>query len=311
MSREESPRYLAGDPRQIASVRRFTLADGAEAGVDSLAFSTGGGLDFWVLPGRLLDIATLSWRGVQVAWQSPAGFRPMPAAITRGERDFSRAFGGFLNTCGYDHIRQPTGGKPMHGSAPYTPARLTGYGEEWDAPVPILYCEGEAPIWVSGVGGYRLRRRIEAPIGGARLRMSDRVQVVGPTPLPIMVLYHFNLGYPLHRAGTRILFDGADLTGPLAQQEPAVTPSVLYPVTGDRAVCRVHGGGGIATTFGWRTATLPWLQLWRDLRPGCGVLSVEPCSVGRNADGTKADVPPTAPGDEIVFDIDIELADAS
>lgn len=309
MSRGKTLRDLAGDPRQIASVRRFVLADGGEAGVEGLAFSTGGGLDFWVLPGRLLDIGTVSWRGVQVAWQSPAGFRPLPAAM-RGERDFGRAFGGFLNTCGFDHIRQSVSGEPMHGSAPFMPARLTGYGEAWDVREPTLYCEGETAIWAFGAGGHRLRRRIEAPIGGATIRIVDRIEVLGPSPLPIMALYHFNLGYPLHCAGTCILFEGADLSGPLPQQELAAMPTNLYPAKGDLAVCRVIGGGGIEIELRWNAATLPWLQLWRDLRPGSGVLSVEPCSTGRNPDGMNADVSPTVPGDGITFEIEIHVGDA-
>ena len=52
-----------GDLRQFASVRRITLDDGAERGVRALAFSTGGGLDFWVLSDRSLDIGPLWWRG--------------------------------------------------------------------------------------------------------------------------------------------------------------------------------------------------------------------------------------------------------
>ncbi len=309
MRGEHTPRDFVGDPRQIASVRRIVLADGAESGVEALAFSTGGGLDFWIFPGRLLDIGTLSWRGAQIAWQSPAGFRPL-LSPTRGGRDFGRAFGGFLNTCGFDHIRQPADGKPMHGSAPFMPARLIGYGEAWDATEPILYCEGEAVVWAFGAGGHRVRRRIEAPIGGATIRIVDRVEIVGPTPLPIMTLYHFNLGYPLHRAGTSILFDGADVSGRLPQRESAALPSKLYPAKGDRAACGVRGGGGIEIEFRWNATTLPWLQLWRDLRPGNGVLSVEPCSTGRNPDGTNAEVQPTATGDGITFEVEICVGDA-
>ena len=68
-------RTRVGDLRQFASVRRIVLDDGAERGVAALAFSTGGGLDFWVLADRSLDIGPLWWRGMPVGWQSMAGFR--------------------------------------------------------------------------------------------------------------------------------------------------------------------------------------------------------------------------------------------
>jgi len=302
------PRHLAADPRQFASVRRILLTDGAEAGIETLAFSTGGGLDFWVTAGRLMDIATLSWRGVQLGWQSPAGLRrPDTSAVDR-ERRFSTAFGGFLNTCGFDHIRQPADGRPLHGSAPFTPARLTAYGEDWDAAVPMLFCEGEASCWTHGDLGYRLQRRIEAPIGGSSLSLRDRVMVIGAEPAPIMALYHFNLGYPMIEGGSTIELDGELLAGPLHLPEESVTPASLHPAAYAQASCSAHGKTA-TIAFQWNTVELPWLQLWRDLRPGAGVMSIEPCSIGRLDDGRNAASPLLKPGSSRVFAIDINVAD--
>ena len=49
-------RSLVGSLRQYASVRRIVLDDGGERGVRALAFTTGGGLDFWAMADRALDI---------------------------------------------------------------------------------------------------------------------------------------------------------------------------------------------------------------------------------------------------------------
>lgn len=303
-------RGLVGDLRQLASVRRIVLADGAEAGMEALAFSTGGGLDFLVTAGRMLDIATLSWRGVQVAWQSPAGLRHGAARLGEGgERAFNRCFGGFLNTGGFDHIRQPADGRPLHGSAPFTPARLTAHGEDWERDEPLLYCEGEAVAWGYGGGGYRLRRRIEAPVGAAALRIRDRVEPLGPEPLPVLALYHFNLGYPLVGAGTELRLDGELVAGPLAPPEERPAPAELHPAAGEWATCHVAGAAAASIAFRWRTDTLPVLQLWRDLRQGCGVLSVEPCSIGRRADGSNEASPPVPVGEARAFAIDVTLGD--
>lgn len=302
------PRHLAADPRQFASVRRVVLGEGPEAGIETLAFSTGGGLDFWVTVGRLMDIATLSWRGVQLAWQSSAGLRRPEVNPIDPERRFSTAFGGFLNTCGFDHIRQPADGRPLHGSAPFTPARLVAYGEDWDADVPMLFCEGEAVCWIHGGFGYRLRRRIEAPIGGGSLSLRDSVTVIGAEPAPIMTLYHFNLGYPMIDGGSTIEFDGKHLVGPLAVPEDAVVPASLHPATSPQACCMAHGKAA-TIAFRWDTDELPWLQLWRDLRQGSAVMSIEPCSIGRRDDGCNAPSPLLAPGSSRVFAIDIDVTD--
>jgi len=301
------PRHLAADPRQYASVRRIILAEGPEMGIETLAFSTGGGLDFWVTVGRMMDIATLSWRGIQLAWQSPAGLcRPEPGADP--ERRFNTAFGGFLNTCGFDHIRQPADGRPLHGSAPFTPARLTAYGGDWDAAVPILFCEGEAVCWAHGGLGYRFQRRIEAPIGGHSLAIRDRVTVIGPEAAPIMALYHFNLGYPMIDQ-SMIALDGRTLVGPLSVPDEGPVPASLYPASGAQACCSVRGKAA-TITFRWDTEGLPWLQLWRDLRPRNAVASIEPCTIGRREDGRNAPVPMLAPGTTQAFAIGIDIADS-
>ncbi len=125
MRSAEDLRSLTGDRRQVASVRRIMLDEGPERGLAALAFSTGGGLDFWVLADRALDIGPLWWRGMPVAWQSPAGFRH-PSLVDPeedGGRGFERAFSGFLMTCGLDHTRQPVDGRPMHGRLHALPAR--------------------------------------------------------------------------------------------------------------------------------------------------------------------------------------------
>lgn len=301
-------RSLVGDLRQVASVRRVTLMDGPEAGVEVLVFSTGGGLDFWVVPGRMLDIAVLSWRGSQIAWQSPAGMRPVEIS-DGGLRAFERGFGGFLNTCGFDHIRQPAKGLPLHGSAPFTPARLTACGENWEGEAPVLYCEGVATCWRHGGYGYRLRRRIEAPIGGATIRIRDTVEVIGPDPAPVLALYHFNLGYPVVAGGTEVLLDGERVAGPLSSpQEAKAKAATLHKPTDSWADCQVASPNlGLTIRFRWRTDTLPWLQLWRDLRPNSGVLSIEPCSVGRLPDGANELSPYLGLGEVSSFVLDIVL----
>ena len=76
-------RHRVGDPRQFASVRRIVLDDGAERGVHALAFSTGGGLDFWALADRALDIGPLWWKGTPIAWVSPLATRQSAGTCKR------------------------------------------------------------------------------------------------------------------------------------------------------------------------------------------------------------------------------------
>ena len=307
---------LVGDLRQVASVRRIVLDDGPEAGVRALAFSTGGGLDFWVLSDRSLDIGPLWWKGAQLAWQAPAGFRS-PALTdldSEGGRGFNRSFSGFLVTCGLDHTRQPVGEHPLHGRLPFTPARVTAYGEDWQAAVPVLYVEGEVIQARLGGEAFRLRRRIEAPIGGATLAIRDTVENLGATAWPQASLYHFNLGHPAIGQGTTVALNGQPVMGPLdlPARQPLETALVMPANNGDRAEVAVatpfRAGRALTVSFDFDPDTLPFLQLWHDLRPRSGVFAVEPCTTARMDEGRNAVAAPLEPGESRRYDLAIRMA---
>ena len=278
-----------GDLRQFASVRRIMLDDGAERGLRALAFSTGGGLDFWVLSDRSLDIGPLWWRGRGLAWQSPAGFRNPAYHDAEGDagQGFNRSFGGFLVTGGLDHIRQPANGQPLHGRLPFTPGRVTAYGEDWDREQPALFCEGEVIQARFGGEALRLRRRIETPIGGTSLTITDVIENLANEPSTQASLYHFNLGYPGLADGTLVHSGGQILLGPLRVPDAGLAAeSVSYPLGGGASAdCTVTTplpeGGRLAVRFAWDPASLPHLQLWHSLRPRNCVLGIEPCTSAR------------------------------
>ncbi len=293
--READLQPLAGSLRQLASVRRFTLDDGPEQGVRAIAFDTGGGLAFTLLESRTLDIATLSWRGMACAWQSPTGFRHpgLHDAEAENGQGFLRSFSGLLVTCGLDHIRQPKDGRPLHGRLPFTPARLTACGECWESEEPHLFAEAEIVQATSDGENWRLRRRIEAPIGGGTLRLVDTVTNRSREARPQPILYHMNLGFPLLRPGAELTLDGEPLIGPLGPPDRGAGPHV---------VCRrIAGPGRVALTapgaptmpfaLDIDATTLPYLQTWLDVRPGMYVLGLEPCNADRAPDGTTVDNP--------------------
>jgi hypothetical protein len=284
-----------GDSRQLASLRRVTLEDGPEAGVRALAFDTGGGLAFWALEGRGLDLATLSWRGLNCAWQGPGGFaRPglHPAESDQGQ-GFRRAYSGLLVTCGLGHTRQPRGGYPLHGRLPFTPARLIAAGEDWHAPEPFLYAEAEVVDAIAGGESWLLRRRIEAPTGGSTIRLTDTVTNRSGEARPQPILYHFNLGYPLLRPGCRFDCNGTLLLRPPAEPDPGAKPRVTCrPAPSDAGWARcsltappMDNWPGIRLELAFATDTLPFLQVLEDFRPGMNLIGVEPANTDRSPEG--------------------------
>jgi hypothetical protein len=300
---------LTGDPRQFASVRRIMLDEGADKGVTAYAFSTGGGLDFWVLGDRAMDIGPLWWRGTSVAWQSPSGMRHPSLVDPRsdGGRGFERGFSGFLMTCGLDHTRQPEHGRPLHGPLPFLPARVTAYGEDWSAAEPVLFAEGEVVQWRHNGEHLALIRRIEAPIGGTSLRIRDRVENRGTAPQRHALLYHMNIGYPFLRPGARLSLDGQPVGVKIDEPDPARTPEI-----GCLAVAVPHGrvilqSGGAQLTLRFDSQTLPYFQHWHDPRPGSFVLALESCTSMRQEHGMSSDEPILVPGGKRCYAADVSF----
>ncbi|MES0884527.1 DUF4432 family protein [Roseibium sp. SCP14] len=299
---------LVGNRRQLASVRQVELRDGAERGVRALVFSTGGGLDFWVLQERSFDIGLLSWRGLPVAWQHPDGFSDpaLRSPYSDAGSGIQRAMGGFLVTCGLDNVRQPRAGHPLHGSLPFTPGRLITCTEDWSLPSPSLVAEGEIVSAHLGKTCFRMRRRIAAPIAGSSLIISDWVENIGPAEAELMILYHMNFGFPVIASGTQVALN----KNPVPFKAPSASPVSSQDLEPD---CRKSGGEGgrfevelgrdpsgpwpgINIAISGDAASLPFLQFWRDPRPRRNVLAIEPANCDRNADGTSGPGMKLAPG---------------
>jgi len=97
-------------------------------------------------------------------------------------------------------------------------------------------------------------------------------------------------------------YGGRRLLGPLrVPDETASREAADWPVdAAGKAECTVRtirsDGDRFLVTFAWSSKTLPYLQLWHDLRPGKCVLSVEPCTSPRLQGGLSGPEPVLEPG---------------
>ena len=313
---------LVGDLRQLASVRQVTLQDGAEANQRALVFSTGGGLDFWVMQDRSMDIGILHWQGMPVAWQHPAGFLhpALQSPYDAADTGIETSLGGFMVTCGLDNVRQPQGGLPLHGTLPYTPARLLACGSDWNASTPLLFAEAELVTAHLGRHAFRLTRRIEAPIGQGKVSIADRIENVGPVTGELRILYHVNFGFPAVGDGTRVLLNGATIGGPeVAAAEPGRTPPRVHcqPSGAKGSIFRAElvrpSSGhwpGFSVSMSGENDALPFFQMWRDRRVRRNVLALEPANCDRNEDGTSAPGMLLEPGDDWISRLSFEFGNS-
>jgi len=302
---------LSGDLSALGGVRSVVLDDGAERGIRVLEFRTGTGLAFDVLVDRAMDIGPAEHAGRCFGWRSATGFRHPGLHEYRDEDGLSwlRSFSGLFVTAGLDHSLftanvdstqyhypfRTSVWNGLHGRIANIPARLLGYGEEWRSPdVCTLWAEGE--VRQAAVFGehLRLRRRVEADLGGNAIRLIDTVTNYGSDLTPHMFLYHINLGWPLVDEGARLVAPIARTrfaTESVQQQRvsyqrfPSPRPGFIEQVYAHDLVAAEDGRLAAAVVnerlqFGmqleWSAKEFPHFFEWLHLREGAYAVGLEP-----------------------------------
>ena len=180
---------------QVAGLRRYTVTEGREKGLDIIECDTGK-LRFLVNVNKGCDIMQLFYKGQNMSFVSKNGFmeKDLPFA--------NRFEGGMLYTCGLDSIGYREGYEE-HGTFHITPAQ-------------ILRAEcGEQGIVVEalirgtefGAKNLAFKRKITADIGGDSITVEDTLVNQGFQAENYCLLYHVNIGYPMLDAGAKIVAD--------------------------------------------------------------------------------------------------------
>ena len=198
-----------GDISQAAGVKRHQLSDGNEKGVDAVDFKTGSGFRFTVLPGRGMDISYAEYNGQSLCWRSPAGdvnaafYEPQGLGWLRG------FYGGLLTTCGMTFAGAPCTDEEqelgLHGRISNTPAKNVWADGQWEDDEYVMWTQGkmrEAVIFGENVV---MTRKITAKMGESKLYIHDIVENLGFDPVPHMLLYHINGGFPVVDEGSVLL----------------------------------------------------------------------------------------------------------
>lgn len=331
-SRDEL-RKRVGRMEQVGGIRRVTLADGNEAGVEAFDVRTGSGLDFTVLAGRGLDIGAATYRSYPLAWMSATGvphaayFEPEGLGWLRG------FYGGLLTTCGLTYAGAAhTDGEEelgLHGRISYLPARYVCSGASWHEDDYLMYVQGEMRETTVFGPNLVLTRRISAMLGHPVIHMQDVVENQGFKPQEHMLLYHCNLGFPLMDANTELVAPSAEVEGlqdfakdtvdsHAAFAEPRdISERVYYHrlhanEDGSTTVAVVNRelGAGIAVAFTFNVNQLPSMAQWK--LPGLGtyVMGVEPanCRVeGRAKERARGTLQVMQPGETRTYTMTISV----
>lgn len=305
----ENLRRCTPDLRGVGDIRLMTLDNGPGRGQRLLIGRNATGLGFEVAVDRAFDLSALTYRGINLGWNSPVQMtaRPFPHDLESGA-GMLRNLDGFIVTCGLDHFGEPIEGAadhfiyplrrqiqyPLHGRISSQAAKLTGYGLT-DSPPQTLWCEAE--VRQAAVFGevLVLRRRIELELFGRRLTQSDVILNQGYRPTRHALLYHINLGYPFLDREAELIGGFGSLRDTFRKIPPVPEDGFeelddhIDPECDDKGTVMVGMRNpsllqGVSLRIQFLKAQLPQVNLWRCWQSGLYVMGIEPCTgIGANS----------------------------
>ncbi len=296
-----------GDPHQVAGARGSVLTDGKADGVRAVDVSTGSGLAFTVLPGRGMDIPFASFKGRPIGFFSGTGITN-PGYYAEPGLEWRRSFyAGLLTTCGIANAGAPSTdrGKAfgLHGRVANAAAENLSIDQDWEGDEFTIRLKGTMREAEAMVENLTLTRTVTTRLGATSFRIHDRVTNRGFSPQPLMLLYHFNFGFPLLSPSARVV-------GPItktvprdeeARKDRGVEECLAFPEPvqdyaekvffhtmgtrpdGSTFVSLVNRDTGDGTPLGavlrWNRKELPTLTQWKMPCKGFYVVGLEPGNI--------------------------------
>lgn len=291
--------------KQIASIRRYTVTEGREKGLDVIDCDNGR-IRFLLNVTKALDVMQLWHEGQNMSFVSKNAFTPR-------ETDFLNRFeGGMIYTCGLDNMGRRDGFE-LHGSHHNQTAQIVR-AECTEEGITV-----EAVIYETALFGQNLvfRRKVFTAIGSGSVSIEDTLENAGYTDAEYGILYHINLGYPMLDEGTRIVADCEDISARTEFATANIKDAFLMTdsVAGQDEMCYyltlrkpeislVNDKIGKKFTVSYSKETLPYFLEWKSMASGDYALGLEPTTTILDNEFKYRTV---APGEKKTFNITLSV----
>ncbi|MDR0831795.1 MAG: aldose 1-epimerase family protein [Bacillales bacterium] len=281
----EEIKHYVGDISTLCGAERFIVSEGKGKGQTIIRLFNGK-YNLFIKQDKCLDIFRADYKGENIAFICKNGLNN-PSNLS-----FLNTFdGGFLYTCGLDNIGSPSKTFIQHGSISSIPSEN----------VLIERVERNNKYYVSISGEMKytslfgskliLKRKITLAYLSDELRIEDTVENAGFGTDEYMLLYHFNLGYPLLDEKTKVNIPNISETyfvnkkaednqaklltfeKPLPQTEEEV---FVHHLKEGKETVTVSNKRNIEFTF--ETNDLPYLTQWKSSASADYVLGIEPAT---------------------------------
>ncbi len=328
-----------GHMSQVAGLRRYEFAEGKAKGVEAVEVHTGSGLEFTVLPGRGMDIAWTSYRGVPLSYMSKTGVVSPVYYESSGMNWLYNFFAGALTTCGLlnvggpEKVTHPVIGEReygLHGRITNSAAEQVSLFEDYENGEYVMRVSGVVNEGILHGESLALRREISTRLGASEFTIRDTVTNRGATQQDIMLLYHINMGYPLLDSGARFVSDSKAIEGQSDEARADIKKvfTCEEPIQGMTERCYAHDmntddGGNVKLAFindgleigvalEYNKNQLPCFNHWKMMNTKEYVVGLEPCTALPHGYANAKDngtVITLAPGESRLFEITYKILD--
>ena len=292
-----------GNIAQIAGARQYRLEGGYARNMKAIDVITGSGLNFTVLPERGMDISLANYKGVNISYITSNG-ETDPAFYEPEGIGWLRTFtGGLLTTCGLRSFGPPCNDENeefgLHGRYSTIPAKQVCDSSHWEKDDYIVEVSGiveECRIFGDKI---RLTRTIRAIAGEKSFRIEDEIENFGFKAVPFMILYHFNIGFPMLDYGAELKVESSEciprdeeakkgmknksfFSDPIKDFKEQCYTYKMKPGKSGRASATLVNRklcGGLELRIGFNTDELPFMTQWKMMGQSEYVLGMEPCNV--------------------------------
>jgi hypothetical protein len=172
----------------------------------------------------------------------------------------------------------------------------------------------------------RLTRRIWARLGESRLCVDDLVENLGHTPVPHMIAYHVNPGFPVLDEGSEFISSARQTEGVKPEWNELIPRHTRMegPTAGWDTYVFNHRLGADADGFAHtalvnrrlplglyikhRPEELPWMWQWKQMGQGTYVMGMEPANCrgdGRANERERGDLRILEPGEQQRYCLEI------
>lgn len=321
-----------GSMQQVASVRPVTFEEG-RAGKMKAYDVKNGSLRFLVLADKCLDIGECSYKGINLSFLAKSGLLGRMDYDTHGEEGAKSLMGGLLFTCGLDNTCLPCTADenhhPMHGRIRSTPAEHLSADADWEDGCYKIRISGKMREAALFGNNMTLKRTIETVYGEKRIKITDVIENVSYQMQPMMILYHFNIGYPLLDSSARVYLPAGKITprdkaaeksrdlwdtmeAPMENEEERVyIHELASDGDGNTCACLVNEALELGVQISFNKKYLPKFVQWKSLGAGDYVMGLEPTNSGVYGRAAEEHVHQIAPFEKEVIEIEVTILDGS